>query len=121
MYIKATYVKAIYIKIIAIALLYALFATPIAAQNYVINVNGIVCEFCAYGVGKKIRKLPFIDQSQYDQGVKVDIENQRVFIALREGEILDKSMLFKAIESGGYDPIDIQQISADEELMEAVE
>ena len=108
-------------KTIAIALLYALFATPIAAQNYVVKVNGIVCEFCAYGVGKKIRKLSFIDPLHYDQGVKVDIENQRVFVALREGAILDKSALFKAIESGGYDPIDIQLISADKELTEAVE
>jgi mercuric ion binding protein len=110
-----------YKKTIAVALLYALFATPVAAQNYVINVNGIVCEFCAYGVGKKIRKLSFIDPSQYDEGVKVDIENQRVFIALREGSTLDKSVLFKAIESGGYDPIDIQQITAGEDSAEVVE
>jgi hypothetical protein len=59
-----------YKKTIAVALLYALFATPVAAQNYVINVNGIVCEFCAYGIGKKIRKLSFIDPSQYDEGVR---------------------------------------------------
>ena len=101
-------------KTIAIALLYALLSTPALAQNYMVSVNGIVCEFCAYGVGKKIRKLPFIDPSQYDEGVKVDIENQRVFVAVRDDAPFDQSALFEAIESGGYDPIDILQISNQE-------
>ena len=107
-------------KTIAIALLYALLSTPLLAQNYEVNVNGIVCEFCAYGVGKKIRKLPFIDPSQYDEGVKVDIENQRVFVAVREDALLDKPALFKAIESGGYDPIDIQE-TPNQEPVEVIE
>ena len=108
-------------KTIAIALLYALLATPALAQNYVVSVNGIVCEFCAFGVGKKIRKLPFIDPSQYDEGVKVDIENQRVFIAIRDNVSLDQSALFEAIESGGYDPIDIRQITNKEPSTKAIE
>lgn len=107
-------------KTIAIALLYALLSTPLLAQNYVVNVNGIVCEFCAYGVGKKIRKLPFIDRSQYDQGVRVDIENQRVFVAVREDALFDKSALFKAIESGGYNPVDIREIP-NKEPVEVIE
>lgn len=107
-------------KTIAIALLYALLSTPLLAQNYVIKVNGIVCEFCAYGVGKKIRKLPFIDPSQYDQGVRVDIENQRVFVAVREDALFDKSALFKAIESGGYNPVDIREIP-NKEPVEVIE
>ena len=108
-------------KTIAIALLSALLSAPALAENYVISVNGIVCEFCAYGVSKKIRKLPFIDPSQYDRGVKVDIENQKVFVALREDALLDKSALFEAIESGGYDPIDIHQVSESEAAMEVIE
>ena len=108
-------------KTIAIALLYALLATPALAQNYMVSVNGIVCEFCAYGVGKKIRKLPFIDRSQYDEGVKVDIENQRVFVAVRDDALFDQSALFEAIESGGYDPIDIRPITDKEPSTEAIE
>ena len=107
-------------KTIAIALLYALLSTPLLAQNYVVKVNGIVCEFCAYGVGKKIRKLPFIDPSQYDEGVRVDIENQRVFVAVREDALFDKSALFKAIESGGYNPVDIREIP-NKEPVEVIE
>ena len=97
----------------AIAVLCALFALPVMAKNYTINVHGIVCEFCAYGIGKKIRVLPFIDPAHYDGGVKVDIESQQVFVAIREGASLDKAALFNAIKSGGYDPIEITEISAD--------
>ena len=89
----------------AMALLYALLTTPALAQNYVVEVHGIVCEFCAFGVAKKVRKLSFIDASQFDHGVKVDIKNQQVFVAVREDATLDQKALFDAIESGGYNPI----------------
>jgi len=83
----------------------ALIASPVWSKNYLINVNGIVCEFCAFGVAKKLRKLDFIDPSQFEEGVKVDIENQQVFISIQEGQPLDQEAIFEAIESGGYDPI----------------
>jgi len=83
----------------------ALIASPVWAKNYLINVSGIVCEFCAFGVAKKLRKLDFIDPSQFEEGVKVDIENQQVFISIQEGQPLDQEAIFEAIKSGGYDPI----------------
>ena len=104
-----------------IALLCALFALPVMAKNYTINVNGMVCEFCAHGIGKKIRALPSIDPAYYDRGVKVDIEHQQVFVAVREDAMLNKAALFEAIESGGYDPIDITETSKDKGLKEVDE
>ena len=59
----------------------------------------------AFGVAKKLRKLDFIDPSQFEEGVKVDIENQQVFISIQEGQPLDQEAIFEAIKSGGYDPI----------------
>ena len=38
------------IKINTLALFITLIATPALAQDYVIKVNGIVCEFCSLGV-----------------------------------------------------------------------
>ena len=77
------------------------------AEDYVIHVNGIVCEFCSIGVTKKVSRLPFIDKSQYNKGVKVDVEHQRVTIAVLDGASLDQEALFKAIRSGGYEPVEI--------------
>lgn len=88
---------------------------PAFAQDYVIEVNGIVCEFCSIGVTKKIAKLPFIDRSKYTDGVSVEVENQMVTIAVKEGATLDQDALFKAIESGGYDPVEIFIVSEDGE------
>ena len=93
-------------------------ATPTFAQQYVVNVHGIVCEFCSYGVAKKLRKLDFIDPSQFDKGVKVDIEKQMVYVAVSENAILDKPALFKAIESGGYQPVTLWRIAESGEQVE---
>lgn len=92
------------------ALFVALTSTLVAAQDYVINVNGMVCEFCSIGVAKKIGGLPFIDQEKYDNGVIVDIENQIVTIAVKEDVSVEKSALFSAIESGGYNPVAIWKL-----------
>lgn len=97
-------IKSIAIPLFSV-LLSALISAPASAKNYEINVNGIVCEFCAFGVAKKLRKLDFIDPSQFEDGIKVDIENQRVYISIQEGQPIDQDAIFEAIKSGGYDPI----------------
>lgn len=105
-------------RINVLALLIALIATPALAQDYVIKVNGIVCEFCSLGVTKKISKLPFIDHSRYNKGVRVEIEDQMVTIAVKDTAVLDKEALFAAIESGGYNPVDIWQLTPEGERVD---
>ena len=125
-----------FIKTLAIALLYTLLVPFSLAQNnsvdsqeiateltheksqnnnYIVSVHGMVCELCSYGVAKNIRKLSFIDATQADNGVKVDIENQRIFITTLNNTPLDKAALFKAIESGGYKPIEVIAGSQEEQ------
>ncbi len=97
----------------ALALLIALMSTPALAQDYVVNVHGIVCGFCSLGVSKKVSRLPFIDRSKYTKGVKVEVEHQMVTISVKPETKLDKEALFAAIESGGYNPIEIFQLTPD--------
>ncbi|MGB5324162.1 MAG: hypothetical protein WBN40_01890 [Pseudomonadales bacterium] len=94
-----------------VGLLGAVLSVSVLATEYVVQVNGIVCEFCAFGVAKNIRKLDFIDSSRLQKGVRVDIENQQVFVAVKDGSELDEAVLFKAIVKGGYDPISIARVS----------
>ena len=89
----------------ALALLLALAASNALARDYVVEVNGIVCEFCAYGVSKKVSKLPFVDRSKYNKGVRVAIENQRVTVAVIADANLDRDALYEAILDGGYEPV----------------
>lgn len=79
----------------------------------VIIVHGIVCSFCSQGVTRNLSKLSFIDSSKYTKGVKVEIENQKVTIAIKPEEQLDLPKVFKSIESGGYDPIEAYVNTAD--------
>jgi copper chaperone CopZ len=102
-------------KFIAAVLVVTLGSASAIAQDYVINVNGIVCEFCSLGVTKKVSKLPFVDRAKYNKGVKVDIESQMVTVAVRDDATLDKAALFRAIESGGYNPVEIFSLTPDGE------
>lgn len=89
-----------------------LFSAPAFARDYVVNVHGIVCSFCAFGVTKKVSRLPFIDNSRYTKGVKVEIEDQKLTIAVKKDHELNIEALFDAIESGGYEPIDVWSLTA---------
>lgn len=71
----------------------------------IIEVHGIVCSFCSQGVTRKLAKLPFIDASKYTKGVKVEIEQQKVTIAIKRGTTLDIKEVFDSIRSSGYEPI----------------
>ena len=106
-------------KIIVAALL--LLSAPVFASDYIVHVHGLVCSFCAQGVTKKVSKLPFIDQSKYTKGVKVEIENQKLTIAVISDQDLDIPALFEAITSGGYEPVDVWTVTATGELDEPVE
>jgi len=106
-------------KLIAVALM--LLVVPAFASDYVIRVHGMVCSFCAQGVTKKISKLSFIDRSKYTKGVKVEIESQKVTIAVKQDQHLDIAALFKAIKSGGYDPVDVWTVTATGEIDKPIE
>jgi len=83
-------------------------------NEVVIIVNGIVCSFCSQGVTRKLSKLPFIDQSKYKKGVKVEIENQKVTIAVKPDSEFDINEVFRSIKSGGYEPVMAYQIVENE-------
>lgn len=108
-------------SVITIACSLMLLTAPAIAQNYLVRVHGMVCELCSYGVAKNIRKLPFVDKSAYENGVKVDIKNQQVFVAISQETPWEKATLFEAIEDGGYNPINIWRLDAQGNAGELVE
>ena len=79
----------------------------------VFEVHGIVCSFCSVGVRKKLSKLSFIDTSKYDDGVLVDIENQKVTVAIKPDAELDVQAAFESIKSGGYEPVKVMVAGED--------
>ena len=98
-----------------------LLSVPAYATDYLVHVHGIVCSFCAQGVTRNISKLSFVDKSKYTKGVKVEIEDQKVTIAVQPEHDIDVHALFEDIKSGGYEPVDIWTVTPSGELDEQLD
>ena len=83
-----------------------IIGTVVEPNQAIVQVNGIVCSFCAYGAEKNLSRLPFLDESQFgDNGVLIDIQSQRITLALQPDQQIDLAQVYAAIKKGGYDPV----------------
>lgn len=89
------------LRTIIFSLLLALAAGSVSATTLRVEVNGLVCAFCAQGIAKQVRALPATAD------VLVSLEHRLVAIALREGQDLSEADLRKAITDAGYSVVGI--------------
>jgi copper chaperone CopZ len=80
---------------IVIALLLGAIA-PVQAATIEMNVNGLVCAFCAQGIEKQLRKFPATAD------VVVSLEQKLVAVALKDGQDIPDSDLRSALTNAGY-------------------
>jgi copper chaperone CopZ len=94
-------------------LIAAAFATSVAAHATTlrIEVNGLVCAFCAQGIDKTLRALPATAD------VVVSLEKRLVGVSLKPGQMLDDATVTKAITDAGYAVV---KITRSEETLDAV-
>ena len=71
----------------------------------VVQVNGVVCSFCAYGAEKALSKLDCLDKAEFGDGVLIDIDTHRITLAMRPGEKIPFREIYHRIKKAGYDPI----------------
>jgi copper chaperone CopZ len=90
------------------AALAVLIASSATAATIEMNVNGLVCAFCAQGIEKKLRKLPATAD------VVVSLEQRLVAVALKDGQDISDAELRKALTDAGYKVIGIER--ADESI-----
>ena len=78
--------------------LVALFALSTCAQAATIemDVNGLVCAFCAQGIEKTLRAFPATAD------VVVSLEKKLVAVATRDGQDIGDEELRKALTNAGY-------------------
>ena len=69
----------------------------------VIEVLGMVCSMCAFGIGEGFSQVNFIDKSKFTDGVSVDIDAQYVQIGLLESKDVKPEKIVQVIEDAGYD------------------
>jgi copper chaperone CopZ len=85
------------------AALAVLIASSATAATIEMNVNGLVCAFCAQGIEKKLRKLPATAD------VVVSLEQRLVAVALKDGQDISDADLRKALTDAGYKVIGIER------------
>jgi copper chaperone CopZ len=75
-----------------------LLAAPafVQAATIEMNVNGLVCAFCAQGIEKQLRKFPATAD------VVVSLEQKLVAVALKDGQDIPDADLRHALTNAGY-------------------
>jgi len=78
-------------------------ASIASAATIELDVNGLVCAFCAQGIEKTLKKFPATD------GVFVSLENRVVAVQLKDGGTIEDEALRSAITKSGYTVVAIRR------------
>jgi copper chaperone CopZ len=63
-----------------------------------IEVDGLSCPFCAYGLEKNLIKVEGIET------IKIDVENAFVLLTISEGKSVNEKTIRKNIKDAGFTP-----------------
>ena len=81
-------------------LAFALLTITVQAQDagpiYAIQVDGLACPFCAYGIEKQLGAIEGVE------AVETEIRSGTVTVTMRAGAALDEETARKAIEAAGF-------------------
>ena len=69
----------------------------------VVEVLGMVCSMCAFGIGEGFSKTDFVDKTKFNDGVSVDIDAQFVQVGLLKSSDVNAEKIVQVIEEAGYD------------------
>ena len=78
-----------------------LLSGPVLAEPHEvleIDVAGMTCAFCAYGVEKNLGKLSGVEQ------VQVSLESKKARIVMKPGETPDETIIRDIIRDAGFTP-----------------
>ena len=83
------------------------------ADSYVLTVEGLVCDFCAQGIEKKLNK-EFKDQKI--QNIHVDLNDKKVTF---DADKIDEKKLGVLIKDAGYNlkNIDVKPVESKKEIL----
>ena len=71
-----------------------------------INVDGMTCAFCAYGVEKNLGKLAGVDE------VAVSLESKKARVVMQAGESPDEEKIREIIRDAGFTPAESHRYTA---------
>lgn len=84
-----------------------LFAQPAFAGEVVrVNVNGLVCDFCARAIEKVFGGQGAVE------AVRVDLSAKLITLEFKDGQTLDDSTITKLVNDSGYALVSIEREDA---------
>jgi copper chaperone CopZ len=89
-------------KVLLFALLLGVSSLA-SAKTIEMDVNGLVCAFCARGIEKTLKGFPA------SAAVFVSLEHRIVAVQLKDGADIDDATLRKAITDAGYTIVAIRR------------
>jgi mercuric ion binding protein len=64
--------------------------------HYQLEVDGLACPFCAYGIEKKLSQLDGVEL------VETDVANGRVDVEMADGQTLNEDQARQAVKDAGF-------------------
>lgn len=77
-----------------------------AARSVKLQVNGMVCAFCAQGIEKRLKALPAAGP------IFIDLRNKVVAIEQRPGQTLDAERVATEVRESGYEVVATEAVAA---------
>lgn len=93
----------------ALSLFFMMTAVYAAGSSYQIEVDGLACPFCAYGIEKELNAVPGVEK------VETDIKEGVVIVTMRGGEDLDEATAKQAVRDAGFTLRAFNRMSTDSE------
>ena len=79
--------------------------TPLKASAQIdealVQVDGLACPFCAYGLEKKLKKVEGVEK------LEINVNRGAIKITVKEGKTLSIEEVEKAVKDGGFTPREI--------------
>ena len=89
-------------RALILAVVTMLFSSPaLAARSIKVDVNGMVCSFCAAAIEKRLKSL------SATKAVYVDLSKKIVAVELKDGQDLSLEQVTEEIKDAGYDVVKI--------------
>lgn len=86
-----------FLSALMLAALIAVSAGPsIAGPRYALEVDGLACPFCAYGIEKQLGRIDGVEV------LETDIASGTVVVTMTDGAILEESRAREAVEAAGF-------------------
>ena len=73
-----------------------------------VQLDGLSCPFCAYGLEKKLKKMDGVTK------IEIDVENAFALLTIEEGKKVSDEVIRQKVKDAGFTAREITEVSNDE-------